>query len=393
VKILFTAMMDLSVHGGFTGLLDYQANLLRHAGHDVTVVGMTTQQPVIAGPTVTVTGSGPAAQLKTAWACVAYAARYKPDVAVVTQAGAPLVAPLAAILRSMGIGVVYDCMDPAIEVLQNNLGPGLAFHALRPWLAASYPIIDRSSAAALSVSPGLDAILRRQRWRGPILRFYNIHGTRFVGVPGRSGIREGEWASATILVYAGGLQPGFRGIEDQLRGVALARRAGCDIRFLMVGYGDPRPFLHLAQSLHVGDVVKVLPHQPPDRLADILADCDVAVSNSTPFALPSKIFEYLNNGVRLVSIDDGNDVNALCGDFVIRYDGSLTGMVQALIAHAYRPRDESSLTQARSFVARLREESTASLFAAVTMATADTKRPSGEKQLTPQLEIQQRPDK
>ncbi len=98
----------------------------------------------------------------------------------------------------------------------------------------------------------------------------------------------------------------------------------------MVGYGDPVPFKEIARACGISNLVKILPDVNPSVLGDILADCDVAVSNSLRYALPSKIFEYINNGVHVVSVDDGNDVNTLCAEFVELYDGTIYGMAAAL---------------------------------------------------------------
>src|SRR5579872_6321818 len=282
-------MMDMSVYNGFTGLADYQASVLRGAGHDVIIVGMSSQQPVVTNPIHWIQGTGARAQARAAREIVRFAYAHKTDAVLLTQAGAPLVPLIATALRARGIPLVYDCMDPVVETIRSGIGPGILFAVLKPWLIASHPIIDRSVAATLSVSPGLDAILRSRGWRGQILRFYNVHGTRVIGQPGRHGIRaEKEWSAATILVYAGGLQAGFRGIEDQIRAAALARGRGADIRMLLVGYGDPDPFRKVAAECGFAEL-RIMPDVAPAALADVLSDCDLAVSNSLPYALPSKI--------------------------------------------------------------------------------------------------------
>lgn len=360
-------MMDLSVNNGFTGLIDYQATLLRDAGHQVTVVGMASKQPVVTNDVHWVRGNGARTQAKTALEIIRYSARHRPDLVILTQAGAPLVAPIVTALRTLSIPLVYDCMDPVIEVIRSGIGPGPLFYTLKPWLILSHFIIDRSVSATLSVSPGLDEILRHRGWRGPILRFYNIHGTRLIGERGRSGIRVDDWENATILVYAGGLQRGFRGLEDQIRAVALASQAGANIRFLMVGYGDPAPFEEMARACGISNLVKILPDVNPSVLGDILADCDVAVSNSLHYALPSKIFEYINNGVHIVSVDDGNDVNTLCAEFVELYDGTIDGMAAALRKVALG-RSSKDVEPGRTFLAKLRAESAASLLSSVQLA-------------------------
>jgi|GEM_PF-6466831 len=377
-------MMDVSVYNGFTGLLDYQASILQGAGHSTTIVGMASGEPIVTTPTHYVRGTGARTQARAAVEIVRYALRQRPDLVVLTQAGAPLVAPIAMALRSAAIPLIYDCMDPVIEVIRSGIGPGPVFYALKPWLIVSHRIIDRSVAATLSVSPGLDRILRMRGWVGPILRFYNIHGTRLIGRKGFSGVRTAHgWESATILVYAGGLQQGFRGLEDQIRAVSLACRRGLNLRFLIVGYGNPAPFLKIADECGVAESVRIMPDMPPAALADILADCDVAVSNSLPYALPSKIFEYINNGVRIISINDGNDVNNLCAEFVELYDSSLDGLAAALIRVASQPPAAGDEEKRRGFLEKLRAESELALLSCVETPF------SGQKDTTPKLKVQQ----
>ncbi len=97
-------------------------------------------------------------------------------------------------LRTLSIPLVYDCMDPVIEVIRSGIGPGPLFYTLKPWLILSYFIIDRSVSATLSVSPGLDNILRHRGWRGPILRFITsmAPGSSAKGVEAAFGLTTGK---------------------------------------------------------------------------------------------------------------------------------------------------------------------------------------------------------
>jgi glycosyltransferase involved in cell wall biosynthesis len=177
-------------------------------------------------------------------------------------------------------------------------------------------------------------------------------------------------------VYAGALQPRFRGIETQLEAVARVRARGGDLRFVVLGSsGSDEVFRALARDLGIEAFVQFLPAVEPERLADILRDCDVAVSNSLQYALPSKIFEYIRNGVRLISIDDGNDVNSVCGAFVELYDGTLEALVTGLVSLARTPPDPERIERADRFLAELRAQNDRTIDEAIEEATRSREQP------------------
>ena len=357
-SIAIVALYDLSKRDGFTGHLSYLRNHLETRGFDVRTFGVASAPPIVPVDGALEPGYDLGAQSRAALRAIGYVKSARPALAILTQAGSLINAPLAARLAAARCPIVYDCLDPAVEFMRNAYGKSSLNAIVQPYLRFSERVLDRFAKSTWSVSPGLDALLRGRGWRGTIRRFYNVHNTAQLGTPGASALRrQPGWERACILVYAGALQPRFRGIETQLEAVARVRARGIDLRFVVLGSsGSDEPFRAHARDLEIEDFVQFLPAVAPNELADILRDCDVAVSNSLGYALPSKIFEYIRNGVRLISIDDGNDVNALCGAFVELYDGSLESLVTGLASLARRPPEPERIERADRFLTDLRAQ-------------------------------------
>jgi glycosyltransferase involved in cell wall biosynthesis len=258
-------------------------------------------------------------------------------------------------------------MDPPVEILP-LLYPSMPLtRVLTALLSLSERLVNWACAATLSVSSGVDELLRGRGWQKPILRFYNIHGTLAAAeLPDPAVRSESGWDDATIVVYAGALQPGIRGIEEQLRAIARIPPE-YNVRMLLVGHGPGDVFHPLIKSLGIEERVRFLGSVDPKRLSAILSACDTAVFKSLSYALPSKVFEYVAHGLRIVSMEGATDVNVVLGRFVTTYDGTDEGLARALAS----PSSSRGYTieDARQHLAALREESRTSLVTAVDIAS------------------------
>lgn len=364
-------MYDLSRNDGYTGHLQYLLSILREEGHTYLLTGLRSKSVHKRRTDVLVEGTDVLAQLMCASLAVEKARHWEPDIFLFTQAGSLFNGVLSSLVRLMKIPLIYDCLDPAPETFLLTFKRSINY-AFQPWLKLSERLIDAGATATLSVSPGLDSILRTRGWKGPIFRFYNVHNTFLFGQPGKSKLRErAGWQSSTILVYAGGLQEQVRGLEDQLRAVAMAVQLGANVKFVIVGSsGSPKPFQQQSSKLGIDDSVLFLDPVRPSELADILSDCDVAVSNSLAYALPSKIFEYFNNGVHIISVKGPNDVNELFKDYVELYDGSIADLAMLLKRKSESTRQPVDLTPLRALIASLRNESKQSLLRSIDLCAS-----------------------
>ena len=323
--------------GAYSGNITYLTSILQRHSLEVSVVGISTKIMDEQANRKIVIGDGLVAQAKGALEAIRKAREIRPGAVIITQAGSMFTAALSLALRAIGTRVIYFCADPPIEMIKLRALNSAIKWLLVWWLRLSQPIIDRFVDSTLSVSPGLDALMRNTGWKGKIRRFYNVHHTNIHGRAEESNFRRNlRWEDDVVVVYAGAYQKNFRGIEHQLRAVALARSMGASIKFLGIGYFEaayyyPDYFPDLAKSLGLEHHSAFYASQDAQTLSHYLADSDAAVSNSLPWALPSKIFEYINNGVEIISIQGDNDVNKLCDGFVTLYDGSTEDLARALM--------------------------------------------------------------
>lgn len=343
MKVLVCANDDLTDSSGITRYVDFIGRSLIEAGHEPLIVGYarsgasSLSTPAELRP---YTRHG-IAKLRTAFATLARARSGSYPLVALTQLGAPLNAPLALLLRAFGKKLLYICMDPPPETYPAVFPNSKAVRFAAPLLRFSESIVDRCSAATFTVSPGVDRMLRARAWRGRIRRFYNVHGTD-VPAPAEDAPSpfDSQWEGDPIVVYVGHLQPGFRGIEEQIDAVAAARGRGARVRLAVVGRGDADFVRERAAALGIEDSVRIIPTMPPERLSELMNHCDAAVFASLPFALPSKVFEYLAHGLRLFAIAGPTDVNELLGDLVERYDGTPEGLANAFAGLSKRTAQE-----------------------------------------------------
>jgi glycosyltransferase involved in cell wall biosynthesis len=137
-----------------------------------------------------------------------------------------------------------------------------------------------------------------------------------------------------IFVYAGLL--GHAQGLDQILDLAAQMPASQPGRFVLAGDGPERE--HLAGRIGRESIrrVRLLPAQPRDRVAPLLAACDVAIVTlgmSIPGAVPSKIYEAMASALPILLIADGEAARrvteAECGFAVA--PGDLHGARDAVV--------------------------------------------------------------
>jgi glycosyltransferase involved in cell wall biosynthesis len=364
MKVLIYANDDLGYFSGISRYVDYLANVLIEHGDEPLIVGYAEEQPAVTSPSVMVRMRGHGvSKLETAAQAFRLALRGGYRVVLFTQLGAPINAPLVLLLRALGCRMIYVCMDPPPETYL-WLNPRSRFRSAIAWfLALSDRIVDRCCCSTLTVSPGVDALMRGRGWHGPIRRFFNVHGVLTEDASDRSDIRlRMGWENALLLVYAGRLQRYIRGTEPQIEAVAIARRSGADVRLVIVGAGDPRYFREIAERLGVAESVLFLDTVSPAELHRILRSCDISVFASPAFALPSKVFEYLSCGLKLVSVAGPSDANTVLQHYVETYDGTPASLAELL---ARESRRERASPNAADFLQGLRRISEQNLVEAI----------------------------
>jgi hypothetical protein len=80
------------------------------------------------------------------------------------------------------------------------------------------------------------------------------------------------------------------------------------------------------------------------------------VISSVPYAMPSKLFDYLAAGVHILCDATMEDVIRLCGEFVTKFDGTAEGLAQLLSL----PRHRNDPTAIAPFLEGLQERNLSS---------------------------------
>ncbi len=248
---------------------------------------------------------------------------------------------MAFALKRMGIRVIYDCQDPPVETTSVVRRGRVSGYLLRAIVSLLDPILARNVDCVLSVSRGVDAILRRRGWRMPIYRYYNGNPweDKAVEIAPTGHLRNREnWRDAIILIYAGGLQPSFRGIEEQLEAVSIARNTGVNVKFAAFGAGQHDFILECAAATGITEHVHIGNPVSRDHLQAILREANCAEISRVPYGLPNKLFEYLNAGVQVFCSAEMTDIFEVCGDAVVKYDGT-TALARLIAASAQKKVD------------------------------------------------------
>ena len=356
--VLIVTQDDLAVFSGYSRRIGFIADSARRLGLEVVVIGFASRDPAIRAHTLH--GAGIRGRLRALALGLDFAFRRRPRTVVLTSVGAPYHALYAIALTALGCRVVYDCHDPVVEIWGEIFSHDRRLMALHPWIVAMERLMDRVASRTIVPSRATEEQLHLRGWRGPIARVYNVHGIADPGMPGPAPLvlrsLEG-WQDATIVQYVGGLQRGLRGLEDQFAALALARAQGVNVRFVVIGFGDEAYVRQLARPLQRDDAVRIFTAMPPGPLRALSAQCDVAISSEAiGYGVQSKFFEALDQGIRVVAIDDGRVLSTLFGDLLTYYDGSPSDLARVL-AERPRPLTELERIRAREILQRLVHES------------------------------------
>lgn len=284
--ILAFSACDTSNNDGYIGHTAMVVNCLREQSFDVYVYGYCTGVSRISGGYfVRKPHEGYAAIEAAIRFCLRITFGAKPDAIVLTSAGA-LWNPLFAILALLRkIPIIYDCQDPAIEAIRWRYHSRPWFRLVESYLRWGMGALDAASMVALSVSPGVDKILRGDGWAGKILRLYNIHNaidnapnekSEAGGISLRS---QFAFPGATVLIYVGGIQPSYRGLEEQIEAVRICVSEGINVVMaVLYGSGDPTFISDLAGDLIANGRLKLFRNLAPGNVRAFIGEGDVAVS-------------------------------------------------------------------------------------------------------------------
>lgn len=230
---------------------------------------------------------------------------------------------LALAARLRGRTIFYDMQDLTPESflhLYRKALPPFALSVGAAWLRFSEWLICRLSNAVLVVSPGMRAIVGNRTGNSKKIFLYpNSHSLMHVPEKSRS-------AQPTI-VYAGGLQPLYRGIERQLDAIALLP----GWQMWIAGEGDPAWLIHHCNRLCIEDRVTLHGFIPPTAVHDLLAQSHILVIEGVSYGLPSKFFEAVSAGVVVVTPQEATDVTTILGDAAVTFGSTPEELSRALL--------------------------------------------------------------
>lgn len=358
-KIVLSFLSDASLSDGCVGHTSSLLRSFEEQGCDVTLVALaSTEQNRVGGRLFQSFPVSMLGLVRAAWASIVAVRRERADMLICTSLGAPFNPFIAFVARLMGTAVLYDCQDPPIETASLIFGSSPFGKALGLWVTATDRILRRSVNWCFAVSSGVEQILRSHNWKMPVLRFYNNHSADVAADPSESTFRATYGlGDAIVLIYAGGLQPEIRGIELQIEAVTSARAEGRNVKFVAFGTGDPAPFKHLARKRGIVDHVLFPGPVPQREVLAAIRDSDVAVISTVPFALPSKVFEYLACGVRVACSIENRDVIEAFSPIVDVFDGTPIGLSKILTPRA----GDNGACSNLSFLGRFESENKASV--------------------------------
>ena len=230
---------------------------------------------------------------------------------------------LALAARLRGRPLIYDMQDPVPEsfvALFAKQLPRWVASVGHAWLLWSESIICRLAAIICVVSPGMrQLILARRDVAEKLFLFPNL----YAGTPAPR--TESE---TPTIVFAGGLQPLFRGIEVQIE--ALRLPLAQEFRLILAGEGERAWVEEYITRSHLSDRVQLLGFLSAADVSRLLAQAHFVVIENLAYGLPSKFFEAVAAGVVVISPRGATDVNAILGDAAIVYDGSAASLASAL---------------------------------------------------------------
>jgi glycosyltransferase involved in cell wall biosynthesis len=327
------AQEDVARHCGSTMRVQFAAETLTQAGMRVITVGWASAQPLVScGEVVVAPGRGAIGKLRAMLRGIALA-RSGATHAMLTSLGAPYNGFVAWYLRRCGVTVIYDAHDPVFDAIPMVFGNGALVRAGLPLVALSQRLLDDATPSTLVAGgPRFEARMRAGGWRGPMVAVLNTHGVASASASGERAPRPPEWDDAKIVVYTGGMQR-WRGIATQIDAIALARKGGADVRLVLRGFFAQGDYAAHARSRGLADGALIEMREPLSVPAfhALLASCDFVVSSErVDFITQSSVCDALANGVRVISVDDGRDINTYFGEFFRYYDGTAADLARVL---------------------------------------------------------------
>lgn len=368
--IAFSAC-DSSNNDGYIGHTAMVIELLREQDFRVHVYGFCSGEPRIPGGSFVRRRHEALGGIEAALRfCLRILFGAGVDAIVLTSAGAlwnPLFATLAQVRKTP---VIYDCQDPSIEAIRWRYRSRPWFPIVESYLRWGQRRLDTATVMTLSVSPGVDGILRSGGWKGKIQRLYNIHNAIDHSSDGdrkkaQSSLRsQFDFPTATVLLYVGGVQSTYRGLEEQLEAVRLCVSNGTNVVMaILYGSGNPAFIFETAGDLLRLGRLKLFQNVSPDNVRAYIRDGDVAVSATLSYALPSKIFEYVADGLEVYCAPSDEDIRSELRSYIIEFDGSVEGICRAISASNNDETERSKRRlRGRALIASL-EEKNARVFA------------------------------
>jgi glycosyltransferase involved in cell wall biosynthesis len=153
---------------------------------------------------------------------------------------------------------------------------------LGEWVAKNYQIQD-NSLSTLSSYPSRQFL---QEVTEATVRPKNKHSIR--------------------LVHTGSVTEG-RGLQDVIQALKILSSKRIKISLRIIGDGKYVQCLkQLTSTLELNEKVEFLPLLPPQKVAAALSECDIGVcsyllNQQTQLTLPGKLFEYMANGLPVLS--------------------------------------------------------------------------------------------
>jgi len=317
VKILITALADLSQAKGSTVHLLELVQRLRDAGHEVRLLVSDYGRPdrpvegVVFIPvrSLKVRGLRYLTGLLTFQASlllrlIAAARTDRPDV-IYARHDAFLIMPalFCAIWRVPMVAEINGVLSFELT-LRGHGRAGIFINRIVERFAY------RRARSVVAVSEGVKAHLLEDL-RVPASRVVvSPNGADIEAfVPVRGG---GGEAEAPVFGYVGGLQP-YQGVDRILEALAVLKQRGCRFRFVVVGDGPERMRLEaLASRLGLAEDVWFVGRVAHQEVPDAVRGMDLCVLSKVPRAQgvtfphsssPVKAFEYMAAGKPIVSSD------------------------------------------------------------------------------------------
>ncbi len=284
----------------------------------------------------------------------------RPDVVLAFSSTPFFGGPAAAILsRWKGCPLVYCVQDvhPEMSVALGALREGRLARVLRglesfAWRRATRVVVisDDLRAAAASRAVAGTQVATIRNWADP----RRLAPRKASALRARLGLLPEDF----VVQYAGNFGRA-QDLETVLEAARLAGRVDGSVKLLLVGAGSGQGSIE-RRALRVPGAV-VVPFQPDDAVADVLAAADLALvplhRGLARWCVPSKVYSILASGRAVAAIvDDGSEVarvvaEGACG---FRVDpGDAPGLARGILALAAdRPRARRLGDNARAVLLR-----------------------------------------